>query len=277
MSAAAEVVLVSAAATCPSADLESNLQSSTSESQRHLNSPRASSKRAPIGSFNKAAAPFPAAATHTPKIKAGLIPRSTWRPVGQRAVGMQEQEEELPALEAAINIRIPKRPLLHDAAKDGDMEALLAALDQPNCELESSHLGQAAIHLAAKGGHTDAVALLLDRGAALHAKATNTGTKNSALVLDMGGATPLHCAAEMNQCEVINLLVDRGADVHARANCNDQPLHFAAREGYLSATKLLVARGADVHAQNDAGRTAYDDALHFGGGRCPCEDVSDRA
>ena len=237
-------------------------------------------KRAPIG--NRAAAPPPvsaavAAPMHSPKIKAGLIPRSTWRPK------QAEPEEDLPELESAMKIRTPRRPELHDAAKDGNVAAVQAALQArggdgvgSSADVNGKYLGQAPIHLAAKAGHVAVASLLLDRGADLHARATNTGNKNSTLVWDFGGATPLHCAAEMNQTEVVTLLLARGAELDARANCDDTPLHFAAREGWLAATRLLVARGADPFARNTSGQTAHDDAMECGGGKCPCEDVSGR-
>ena len=174
-----------------------------------------------------------------------------------------------------MKIRTPCRPALHDAAKDGNMSALREALAAPG-DVDRTYLGQAAIHLAAKGGHVDSVALLLERGANLHARATNTGSKNSRLVWDMGGATPLHCAAEMDHTDVISLLLQYGAELDARAKLLDTPLHFAAREGHLASTKLLVAKGADVHLRNESGATPCDEANQLGGGKCACEDLSSR-
>ena len=232
---------------------------------------------------------------HTPKIKPGLIPRSTWRPASDK----QSAEPPLPELASAVTIRTPSRPELHAAAKAGDcarLEALLVrdgdrtpspspssspsssplSSSPSSHDLNAAHLGQCPIHLAAKGGHAECVALLLDHGADLHARATNTGNKNSTLVWDFGGATPLHCAAEMNRTDVIALLLARGHSIAAAANQGDTPLHFAAREGWLAATKLLVARGADPRTPNAGGHTAHDDAMQCGGGKCPCEDLSDR-
>ena len=162
-----------------------------------------------------------------------------------------------------IPVNTPRRPALHDAAKEGDLLPLMCALDEPGCDIGKCHLGLTAVHLAAAYGHTEAVALLLERGADLHSRAVNM-------------ATPLHCAAEANRTEVIAQLLDRGADVHATANKEDTALHYAAFNGRLAATKLLVARGADVHAKDRDGDTPRDDAIGRGNGKCPCEDTAER-
>ena len=250
---------------CASKEASPKLSSPISVSMSSVHAPR-SGRRAPIGACNPEAPP-PAFAPGRPRIQVGAA-----RAPPQSAAPKAENAE----LEASMKIRTPSRPALHDTAKDGDIAALSQELSQPGCNIDGLYLGQAAIHLAVKSGHTSAVSLLLDHGASLHLTASNTGSKNSSLVWDFGGASPLHCAAEMNKTEVIALLLDRRADIHARANARDTPLHFAAREGHLAATRLLVARGADVHSTNVDDRSAYDDAMEMGGGKCPCEDLSDR-
>ena len=146
-----------------------------------------------------------------------------------------EAHEQQPSAE--VKIRTPMRPVLHEAAKEGDLVRLTSSRAEPDCDIGKRHLGLTALHLAAAYGHTEAVALLLDRGAEIHARATSL-------------ATPLHCAAENGQTQVISQLIDSGADPHACANKGDTPLHYAAFSGRLAATKLLVARGADVHARD---------------------------
>ena len=176
------------------------------------------------------------------------------------------KEETTPSTDLSgleIPVNTPRRPALHDAAKEGVLLLLMCALDEPGCDIGKYHLGLTAVHLAAAYGHTEAVALLLERGADLHARAVNM-------------ATPLHCAAEANRTEVITQLLDCGADVHARANKEDTALHYAAFNGRLAATKLLVARGADVHAKDRDGDTPRDDAIGRGNGKCPCEDTAER-
>lgn len=164
---------------------------------------------------------------------------------------------------ATLTIRTPNRPLLHEAARTGDTALLMEALQSPGCDVDATHLGHAAIHLAAKGGHVEAVTLLLQYGSDVHTRAAN-------------GATALHAAAEMNRTEVLALLLDESADLHATANRAATALHFAAFNGRLAATQLLVARGAMVDAKDSEGYLPYDDAVSKGRGRCACEDPSGR-
>jgi len=89
-----------------------------------------------------------------------------------------------------------------------------------------------ALRWAAEYGHTDTVALLLDRGANVHAR----------------GDDALCWAAENGYADTVELLLDRGANVHARG---DYALRWAAENGHTDTVELLLDRGADVHARND--------------------------
>ena len=62
------------------------------------------------------------------------------------------------------------------------------------------------LHSAARGGHTEVVRLLLDRGA-------STEGKMSATEDGYWDRTPLHCAAEEGHINVVRLLLDRGANI----------------------------------------------------------------
>ena len=171
----------------------------------------------------------------------------------------------MPNLLPKCTIRTPGRAILHDAAKCGDLAQLEAALDvlPATASVDNVQFGFSAIHLASKGGHLAAMAMLIDRGADVNARAGND-------------ATPLHCAAEMDKPEALALLLSRGADLHAVANVDDTVLHYAALNGRLAATKLLVAKGADVHAKNTIGLTPWEDAKQADKGRCACQDPSAR-
>jgi hypothetical protein len=85
---------------------------------------------------------------------------------------------------------------------------------------------------AAENGHKETVALLLDKGADIHAR------YDLALV----------GAAENGHKETVALLLDRGADIHAH---NEWTLHWAAQNGQTETVALLLDRGADIHAEND--------------------------
>ena len=90
---------------------------------------------------------------------------------------------------------------------------------------------------AAENGHTDTVALLLDRGADVHADDDYA----------------LHWAALKGRTETVALLLDRGANVHAY---DDSALRWAVLNGHTDTVALLLDRGADVRADDDC-------ALHW--------------
>lgn len=59
------------------------------------------------------------------------------------------------------------------------------------------------LHVAAKWGKANMVALLLDRGANIEAKTRD-------------GLTPLHCAARSGHEQVVDMLLERGAPISAK-------------------------------------------------------------
>jgi hypothetical protein len=112
---------------------------------------------------------------------------------------------------------------------------------------------------AARAGHADRIALLIEAGAA--ADVSDPETR---------GRTPLHLAALSGSVPAIEALVRRGAPLHARADMGRTPLHFAVdrpydKEGYdpepesyaaaQSAVAALIALGANVNSREDSGRT----------------------
>lgn len=109
-----------------------------------------------------------------------------------------------------------------------------------------------ALHLAAWRGHREAVAWLLDHGAA----ANRSGARWS----------PLHYASFANRTEIARLLIERGADVNARAPNGSTVLMMAAREGHEGLANQMLAAGADPGAINERGESALTWAMrheHF--------------
>lgn len=123
---------------------------------------------------------------------------------------------------------------LLSAARSGDVEALSAALEQNGAVAESDL--KHPLFFAAQSGHTDIVAILLERGAD-----PNTS-------FDFGSA--LQKAARGNHVEVVALLLKAGAEPSAHAGDKSHtPLHDAAERGALASAELLVEYGADVNAR----------------------------
>ncbi|CAG7635116.1 hypothetical protein PAESOLCIP111_03627 [Paenibacillus solanacearum] len=119
--------------------------------------------------------------------------------------------------------------------------------------------------MAAGGGHTDIVRLLLRAGADLNAPwyannymgyAVDAGMGMARLLLEAGadpnhanwlGVTYLHKAAWLGHAEWAELLLEYGADLNAIDDeYRTTPLGWAAKYGKTDLVRLLLDRGADV-------------------------------
>ena len=128
------------------------------------------------------------------------------------------------------------------AASDTKMlQLLLASGADANAKDELYEWGP--LHYAAFCGSLEALQLLLDYGADVHA-------------VSRSGSTALHAAATGGWVEVVKLLLSRGADVNARypTNPKHSALALAASKGHLEIMEVLIARGADVNLLVAPGR-----------------------
>ena len=110
--------------------------------------------------------------------------------------------------------------------------------------------GWTLLHLAAFFGKTDAVRLLLNKGAPVTARSTNPMAN-----------TPLHAAAAGKHAEVVKLLLERGANANARQTGGWVPLHSAALNGDVASARALLDGGADISARADNNQKPLDLAL----------------
>lgn len=137
---------------------------------------------------------------------------------------------------------------LHDAARDGDRERVVEALQSGASIADVNDAGEPALIIAALAGHADVVALLLDRGADIE-------------IRNKGGLTALHAAAYGGHLDVVELLVARGADVNDEKNYyHMSPLHAAAEEGRTEVVAFLLANKADIEAKERNGYTPLTQA-----------------
>ena len=132
---------------------------------------------------------------------------------------------------------------LHEAAAEDDAElvAKLLAEGSPTDTLDENKM--TPLMLASYLGATNAMAALLEAGAALEA---------SVPAVRM---TPLHWAASQGQAEAAVMLLARGGALEARDVGERTPLHFASVRGHEEVVRLLLEAGALHEAQSKLGVT----------------------
>src|SRR6185436_7376036 len=134
-------------------------------------------------------------------------------------------------------------PPLIEAAESGDRVAVSRLLDRGAAVDARAVDGTTALHWAVRSERLDTVRALLESGA-------------DASAADRYGVTPLYLAAENGNADVIAALLDRGADVDARDPEFEQTaLMLAVREAHPEVVALLLDRGADVDARTRIGPT----------------------
>lgn len=143
---------------------------------------------------------------------------------------------------ARIETRRRHRTPLQHAASYGHAQAVALLLDHGADVHAVDVTRHTALHLAAQWGDRKSVELLLDRGADIEAR-------------DSGRRTPLHLASGGQSPEALQCLLDRGADVHVLDDKQATPLHHATRRDNVPAMRALIERGASVDLPDDLGQT----------------------
>lgn len=126
---------------------------------------------------------------------------------------------------------------LYYSAQLGHLELCQWLLDERSCDVNAVRgtFGQ-AIQTAARFGHRDVVALLLERGAKLDRHCGIYGY-------------PLQAAAFGGYIEILSLLLDAGADINVVGGRYGTALIAACWQQHLGAVRALLDRGADMNVQ----------------------------
>ncbi|MDZ7778805.1 MAG: ankyrin repeat domain-containing protein [Gemmatimonadota bacterium] len=158
-----------------------------------------------------------------------------------------------------------------DAAQRGDVEAVVALLEQGADVNAAQGDGMTALHWAARKGNAELAEVLLYAGAsteattrlggytALHLASRSRNERTVETLLEHGadagnptatGARALHLAAEAGDSTTVSVLLENGAEVDAREDVYDQtPLIWATANNRVEAMRTLLDAGADVKAQ----------------------------
>jgi ankyrin repeat protein len=134
-----------------------------------------------------------------------------------------------------------------EAATLGDVDRLRELLDADASLVRAwSPDRGTALHFAVFFGQPETAALLVERGADVHAVSPT-----------FGDVTPLHsaAAASANSTELVHLILEAGADPNARQGGGFTAMHAAAQNGDVAMATDLLDRGADPSPATDDGRT----------------------
>jgi ankyrin repeat protein len=110
--------------------------------------------------------------------------------------------------------------------------------------------GWTPLHLAAFFGWPELANALIDKGAVVDSRSTNS-MKN----------TPLHAAAAGGVTALVDLLLKRGANPNLTQEGGWTALHAAAQSGNRSMAGTLLANGANINQRADNNQTPLDMAL----------------
>lgn len=110
--------------------------------------------------------------------------------------------------------------------------------------------GSAPIHWAVDGGNVKLLDFMIEDGADVNLRDTNSGW------------TPLiRCASVSGHRNIGLTLLQNGAEVNAQDKDGKTALMIAIVNGHLDLLEILLKKNADIKLKNEYGKTAYDMAL----------------
>ena len=135
---------------------------------------------------------------------------------------------------------------------------------------------ESPVHCAARAGHLDAVKLLVENGADVHARDRNfDGTplsfanyKGQRHVVDyLLQFAPIWDSVKIGGLDRVRTLLRENPDcVNVRDDVGRTPLHYPFKDTPHGEEiiELLLDHGADIHAKDNAGRIPLDQMLQNG-------------
>ncbi len=137
----------------------------------------------------------------------------------------------------------PANQELINAAKNGNLEGVEAALNAGVDVNYADSDGYTALMWAAVYEHTEMVRLLIEQGADVN-RANNNGT------------TALMWAAVYGHTDIVRLLIEQGAEVNRANNYGSTALIWAALYERINTARVLIGHGARIPTEGDLQRFA---------------------
>jgi len=171
-------------------------------------------------------------------LAAGALAALLYALLGNTAYAQSAPSSAPTGTDAVVVVPAEKTAPLVLAARDNDMQAVLALLGaQPAADVNQRTAdGTSALHWAVYHGDVDLVAKLVAAGADANAR-------------NDYGSTPMSEAAVRGDVKILRALLAAGADVES-ANADGQTaLMILARTSNLAAAEVLLSHGANVNAR----------------------------
>ena len=130
---------------------------------------------------------------------------------------------------------------LYDAAFDGDIEGVIAALAHGGKVTVKNPQGFTPLMAAVQEGHTDICGILLAHGS--NVNEVDPDTKHTAL----------HVAALQGHNALVEALLSWGAEVNPQNHGGFTPLHAASQEGHLRCVFTLLKAEASFNLPDNDG------------------------
>ncbi|KAK9738724.1 Ankyrin repeats (3 copies) [Popillia japonica] len=164
--------------------------------------------------------------------------------------------------------------LLHDCARDGNVDILNLLLDKKVDLNVQDNFGQTALHIGALEGSADIVGLLLEAGANADVRNYNGETAfNVAVRKIYTNPANLYPKTLKDYCESLSISIEEpNAEItwlllkYTKININDvdmvRAFHWAVNKRHLNIVTLLLHRGMNVNVQYQHRYTALHVALN---------------
>src|SRR3990167_7153600 len=141
--------------------------------------------------------------------------------------------------EKAKRVTLRNASLLYFAARSGHKDIVAMLIDKGADINHAPNNNVTPLFIAAQNGHKDIVEIFINKGTDINRA-------------QYQGATPLLIAAENGHNDIVKMLIEKGAHINQAQNQGVTPLLIAAQNGHNDIVKMLIKNGAHINqARND--------------------------